>query len=95
MKAQLKDYQDREKEMDFRDLEDDLLFYYSKLRTVDIDDIVLDGKKDNVGVQIKVDLYDFASRWKRLADRDIQYWLEDLVEDIQYELSRVPMSPVK
>ncbi|NLJ76741.1 MAG: hypothetical protein HQP61_04460 [Peptococcaceae bacterium] len=88
LKAQLKDYQDREKEMDFRDLEDDLLFYYSKLRTVDIDDIVLDGKKDNVGVQIKVDLYDFASRWKRLADRDIQYWLEDLVEDIQYELSR-------
>ncbi|NLJ77016.1 MAG: hypothetical protein GX325_07160 [Peptococcaceae bacterium] len=88
LKAQLKDYQDRERDMDFRDLEDELLFYYSKLRTVDIEDIVLDGNKDNVGVQIKVDLYDLAGRWKRLADRDIQYWLEDLVEDIQYELSR-------
>ena len=87
LKDQLKAYQDKEKGIDLRDLEDELLADYGKLKDVKIEDIILDGDEDDVDVEIEIDLYDYESKWKRLTDRDIQYWIEDLVEDIQYELS--------
>ncbi len=88
LKADLQAYKDKEKGMNLGDLEDDLFYDYGKLKDVKIKDIILDGDKDDVGVQIKVDLYDYAAKWKKLTDSDIQYWLEDLVDDIQYELSK-------
>lgn len=69
------------------DLEDDLLSDYDRLEDVDIDDISLDGDEDDVDVDIEVDLGDYDSEWEDLTDSDIENWIEDIVNDIQDELS--------
>lgn len=88
LKAQLQAYQNKKGSTALRDLEDDLLYYYDKLKDVKIENIILDGAKDDVGVQIKIDLDEFAGKWKKLYDNDIKGWIEDLVGDIQNEFSK-------
>lgn len=69
------------------ELEDELKDDYDELEDVEIDDIELDGDKDDVEVVIEVDLdRDNKEAWRKLTNRDIQEWLEDLVDDIQKEL---------
>lgn len=69
------------------DLEDDLISDYDCLEDVEIDDISLDGDEDDVDVDIEVDLDDYGDEWDELDDSDIEDWLEDMVNDIQDELS--------
>lgn len=76
-----------EKGGDLSDLEDDLNSDYDELGDVAIEDISLDGDEDNVDVEIEVDLDDYGDEWQDLSDSDIEDWIEDLVGDIQDELS--------
>jgi len=69
------------------DLEDNLIDDYDSLKDVSIKDITLDGNKDNVDVEIAVDLGRYDSEWADLTDRNIENWLDDLVGDIQNELT--------
>ncbi|MDD2554179.1 MAG: stalk domain-containing protein [Desulfotomaculaceae bacterium] len=88
LKAQLEAYQNKEEDPDLRDLEDDLLSDFDELRDVEIEDIILDGDEGDVDVEIEVDLDDFDDEWEELTDRNIEGWIEDLVGDIQDELSK-------
>lgn len=69
------------------DLEDELISDYDYLEYVEIDDISLDGDEDDVDVYVAVDLADYGDEWEELEDRDIEDWIEDLVNSIQDELS--------
>ncbi|RYD03024.1 hypothetical protein N752_21680 [Desulforamulus aquiferis] len=69
------------------DLENDLIYDYDYLQDVGIEDISLDGDKNELYVYIDVDLGYYDYEWESLRDGDIEDWLDDLVSDIQYELS--------
>ncbi|MFA7466939.1 MAG: S-layer homology domain-containing protein [Desulfotomaculaceae bacterium] len=86
--ADLKEDDDGEDEYELSDLEGDLLGDYKKIKDVRVSDINLDGDKDEVDVKVEVDLEYYDVEWADLSDRDIKDWLEDLVGDIQDELSR-------
>lgn len=60
---------------------------YDKLEDVYIDSIKLRGDEDHVKVEIEVDLDDYEDEWEDLTDRNIEDWLDDLVEYIQDELT--------
>ncbi len=77
----------REDDVDFSDLETDLLDDYDEIEAVPVDNINLDGDEDEVDVEVEVDLDDYEDEWADLDESDIEDWLEDLVEDIQDELS--------
>lgn len=64
-------------------LEKDLNRDYAKLKKVGIDDISLSGDKDDVDLEIEVDLDDYEKDWKSLTDKDIKGWVEDICEEIQ------------
>ena len=68
---------------DIDDLEDDLIDDYDWLEEVEIEAISLSGDEDDVEVEIEVDLSDYDDEWADLSDSDIEYWLEDLCNDIQ------------
>lgn len=68
---------------DIDDLEDDLIDDYDWLEEVEIEDLSLSGDEDDVEVEIEVDLSDYDDEWADLSDSDIEYWLEDLCDDIQ------------
>ncbi|HBX23650.1 MAG TPA: hypothetical protein DEF34_08490 [Desulfotomaculum sp.] len=72
---------------DLSNLERDLIDDYDEIGDVPVDDITLDGDEDEVDVEVEVDLYRYEDEWNDLRDRDIENWLEDLVEYIQDELS--------
>lgn len=91
LKKQIEDLQkqpDKEDKNDLRDLEDELLDRFDELEDVAIEDIRLDGDEDDVEVEIEVDLGDYGDEWEDLRDKDIEDWLEDLVEYIQDELTK-------
>ncbi|MDO7787608.1 stalk domain-containing protein [Desulforamulus aquiferis] len=69
------------------DLENDLIYDYDYLQDVGIEDISLDGDKNELYVYMDVDLGYYDYEWESLRDGDIEDWLDDLVSDIQYELS--------
>jgi len=81
------DYEDEDVDEELSDLEDELLDDYEYLEDVEIDDIRLNGDEDDVDVEIDVDLEEYADEWEDLDDSDIEDWLDDLVSDIQDELS--------
>lgn len=90
LREQLEDCQndyEEEEDTDLGDLEDDLNDDYDELEDVAIEDISLDGDEDDVDVEIEVDLDDYGDEWEDLDDSDIEDWIEDLVGDIQDELS--------
>jgi hypothetical protein len=71
---------------DLGDLEDDLLSEYKRIdRTLDIEDIILKGDKDDIEVRIYVDLTTQTdlNNWKALLDDgDVEDFLQDVVDDI-------------
>ncbi|AGL03602.1 copper amine oxidase N-terminal domain-containing protein [Desulfoscipio gibsoniae] len=81
------DDKDDKDDDDLSDLEDDLMDDYDKLEDVYIDSIKLRGDEDHVKVEIEVDLDDYEDEWEDLTDRNIEDWLDDLVEYIQDELT--------
>ena len=66
-----------------RDLENDLLDDYKKLGSVKIGDISVSGDKDDVEVEIEVDLGDYDDQWADLSNSKIKGWLQDICDDIQ------------
>jgi len=72
---------------DIDDEDGDLLDVYEEIEDVPVDDINLDGDEDEVDVEVVVDLDDYEDEWDDLDESDIEGWLEDLVNDIQDELS--------
>ena len=64
------------------DLEDD----YAKIGTVDIEDIVLKGDKNNIELQIFVDLTRTTdySAWEALSDTTKKAVIQNMVDDILY-----------
>ena len=65
------------------DLEDDLVDDYTKLGSVRIKDISVSGDKDDVEVEIEVDLGDYDDQWADLSNSKIKSWLQDICDDIQ------------
>ncbi|SFH07109.1 Copper amine oxidase N-terminal domain-containing protein [Desulfotomaculum arcticum] len=72
---------------DLSDLEDELEDDYDKIEDVAVDSISLDGDEDQVDVDVEVDLGKYDDEWADLSDSDIENWLDDVVSDIQDELS--------
>lgn len=72
---------------EINDLEDNLLSDYDSLEDVEIDDISLSGDEDDVDVDVEVNLGDYEDEWGNLSDSDIEGWIDDVVGDIQDELS--------
>ena len=73
---------------DLSDLEEDLIDDHDEIGDVRVEDIKLDGDEDNVDVEVEVDLGDDKDEWEDLRDSEIEDWIEDVVKDIQDELSR-------
>lgn len=76
-----------EEDSDLGSLEDDLLDDYDTIGDVYLDDLELYGDEDSVEVEIRVDLDEYEDEWAGLSDSEIENWLDDLVGDIQDELS--------
>lgn len=74
-------------EDDLSDLESDLIDDYDEIGDVAVEDITLDGDEDEVDVLVEVDLDDYEDEWADLSDWEIKAWIDDLVGDIQDELS--------
>ncbi|WP_338824245.1 hypothetical protein MHOCP_23410 [Moorella humiferrea] len=72
---------------DLGDLEDKLMDDYDAIGDVELVDLNLDGDEDSVDVEVWVDLDEYEDEWADLSDSEIESWLEDLVADIQDELS--------
>ncbi|NLK00327.1 MAG: copper amine oxidase N-terminal domain-containing protein [Clostridia bacterium] len=90
LKAEVAKLQEGKKvqDSDFRDLKRDLSWDHDYLRDVYFDDFSLSGSKDKVKLDIDVDLYDYDREWRKLRDRDIEDYVEDVVKDVQAELGR-------
>ncbi|HHX94382.1 MAG TPA: hypothetical protein GX691_00950, partial [Clostridia bacterium] len=73
---------------DIKDLEKQLNKDYDELGDVEIEDISLKGDKDDIDVEIEVDLYDFEKQWKKLTNKKIESWAEDICKDIQKFFSK-------
>lgn len=82
-----KDKDDTRDYDDLSDLEYNLLDDCDDLEDVHVDDIILDGDDDYVKVEVEVDLDDYEDEWERLTDREIEDWLEYLVQYIQDKLT--------
>ncbi len=75
-------------EKKLEDLEKKLNKDYSKLKSVTIDSIELEGDEDEIDVFIEVDLdKKNLSAWSDLSDSNIKKWIENIVKDIQKEYS--------
>jgi len=74
------------KKSDVSDLEDELKDEFDELEDVKIKSISLSGDEDELTVKIKVDLGKYDDEWSELRDRDIEDWIEDLVQYIHDEL---------
>ncbi|MCG8400433.1 MAG: copper amine oxidase N-terminal domain-containing protein [Firmicutes bacterium] len=85
--ARLQNKAREEEEDDLSQLEEDLWDDYDEIEDVEVDDIWLDGDREEVDVEIEVDLDDYGRDWKDLSDNDIKVWVSALVGDIQDELS--------
>lgn len=85
LEAQLQK-KENEETSDLSDLEDELIDEFDELEGVVIDDISLDGDEENLEVEIEVDLGKYDDEWAELSDRDIEDWIEDLVQYIHDEL---------
>lgn len=69
-------------------LENNLKHEYERIGNVYIEDLDLGGDKDNITVKVWVDLDEYADEWADLSNSEIKNWIEDLVSDIQGELSK-------
>ncbi|SFG63142.1 S-layer homology domain-containing protein [Desulfotomaculum arcticum] len=76
-----------EDEVDLSALESDLSGDYDEIKDVPVDSIKLEGGKDEVDVEVEVNLANYKDEWSDLGKSDIKDWLENLVGDIQDELS--------
>ena len=73
---------------DLKDLEKELNDDFRRLEDVRIDNISLSGDKDDVDVEIEVDLYRYDDEWEDLKDKEIKSWVEDICKDIQKYFSK-------
>ncbi len=70
---------------DLGDLEDQLIYDYTKIEGIDIEDIMLYGDEDDIEVEIYVDLtttsdYDY---WvDSISDSELEDFLQDMIDDI-------------
>jgi len=84
--AELEAKLNQQEAYDLGDMEDDLLSEYKRIdRTLDIEDIILKGDKDDIEVRIYVDLTTQTdlNNWKALLDDgDVEDFLQDIVDDI-------------
>ena len=72
-------------------LEDYLNKQYGYHEKIDFD-IRLSESKGNIDVNIVVDLDRDYSRWNSLRDRDIEYYIEDIVKEIRYDFKDAKIS---
>jgi len=70
-------------EKTLRDLAERLKNKYSKLEDVRIKDIRLTGNKNEVNVNIDVNLGEYEKEWEVLTDNKIKNWLTEMFVDIQ------------
>ncbi len=77
---------DDDEDYDLDDIEENLMDDYGDLEDVYIDQFTLKGNSDFLKVEVDVDLDDYKDEWKELSERDIEDWLEEVVEYIQDEL---------
>lgn len=84
--AELEAKLNEQQSYDLGDMEDDLLSDYKRIdRTLDIEDIILKGDKDDIEVRIYVDLTTQTdlNNWEDLLDEgDVEDFLQDIVDDI-------------
>lgn len=67
--------------VDLDDLEDDLNDDFDEYEDIEFD-INLDGDEDEIEVEIEVDLDDYDREWNDLSERDIEDYLQDIVDEI-------------
>ena len=92
LKKQVKDLETKLKEAEAKqdqkksliNLEDYLNKQYGYHEKIDFD-IRLSESKGDIDVNIVVDLDVDYSRWNNLRDRDIEYYIEDIVKEIRYD----------
>mgnify|MGYP002724343258 FL=1 len=66
-------------------IEKDLLKEFGSIGKVYVEDITLKGDKDDIEVGIFVDLYYDQDDWDDLRDRDIENYLQDIVDELLKE----------
>ena len=99
LKKQVKDLETKLKEAekkqeekkDLSDLEKYLNKQYDYYEKIDFD-IRLTEYKSDIKVNIIVDLDRDYSRWNNLRDRDIEYYIEDIVKEIRYDFKDAKIS---
>lgn len=67
--------------VDLDDLEDDLNDDFDEYEDIEFD-INLDGDEEEIEVEIEVDLDDYKYEWEDLSERDIEDYLQDIVDEI-------------
>ncbi|MEG6617373.1 copper amine oxidase N-terminal domain-containing protein [Peptococcaceae bacterium 1198_IL3148] len=67
----------------------ELLFdKYGKLESVDFEKFELSGDKRDINLNIYLNLANNTDTWNALTDRNINDWLEDIIEDIQKKFDK-------
>ncbi|WP_164985203.1 stalk domain-containing protein [Ammoniphilus sp. CFH 90114] len=78
-------------EADLEELEEELNDEYGEWEDMDFR-ISIDGDEDDIDVEIKVDLDDYDEEWSDLSNREIEGFVEDILDDIWNEYDDADIS---
>lgn len=85
LKAQLEALQqEKNKTTSLSDLQKQLQKYYEVYKDIEFD-ITLKGNTDDIQVIVEVDLDDYKSKWQKLSTKNIETYLQYIVDDILAE----------
>ncbi|WP_425447022.1 stalk domain-containing protein [Dethiothermospora halolimnae] len=69
---------------DLDDLEKDIKDKYDEIDDVEVNDIDLDDKGNDVEVKIEIDLDKDEREWKRVSESELEDYLENIYDEIKY-----------